>query len=288
MFRIMNNSQTLTTVTLCSNRSNYEASSLFLQHIWDFILSHQDIIRSPFYPVLYSFTVYLAFCIPYLILDAVAPVILALKRCQVQPRGARPTLAMVMHCLAHTVYSHLVFIFPVTVAYWYWRPVHLPRVAPELHRLILDVVACLLLFDFQYFVWHVLHHKIPWLYKTFHKMHHKYTSTFALATQYSSAWEMMSLGFFAGVSPIVLGCHPMTEMAFFVVNIYLSVEDHCGYDFPWSTHRLIPFGLCGGPGHHDLHHEKFVSNYAPYFTHWDKLFNTLAQKSATKGKSKDT
>uniref|UniRef100_A0A8C5N1C9 Cholesterol 25-hydroxylase n=1 Tax=Leptobrachium leishanense TaxID=445787 RepID=A0A8C5N1C9_9ANUR len=243
-------------------------------------------ILSPFYPVLYSFTVYMACCIPYLALDALSPVIPALKRCRVQPRGRRPTLGMVLHCLAHTVYSHLVFIFPVTVAYWYWRPVSLPRAAPQLHRLILDVGACLLLFDFQYFIWHVLHHKIKWLYKTFHKMHHKYTSTFALTTQYSSAWEMLSLGLFAGASPLLLGCHPMTEMAFFIFNIYLSVEDHSGYELPWSTHRLIPFGLCGGPAHHDLHHQKFVSNYAPYFTHWDKLFNTHAQNSS-KGKSKD-
>ncbi|XP_053306526.1 cholesterol 25-hydroxylase [Spea bombifrons] len=250
-----------------------------LQHAWNFVTSHEHIIRSPFYPVMYSFVVYTTFCLPYLILDALIPAFPALKKYQVQPGTARPTLGTVMHCLGHSVYNHLVFIFPVSVAYWYWRPVQLPQVAPELHRLVLGIIACLLLFDFQYFIWHVLHHKIPWLYKTFHKKHHKYSSTFALATQYSGAWELLSLGFFAAATPVMLGCHPMTEMTFFIVNIYLSVEDHCGYDFPWSTHRLVPFSLCGGPDHHDAHHREFISNYAPYFTHWDKLFNTYAQNS---------
>ena len=68
---------------------------------------------------------------------------------------------------------------------------------------------------------------------------------------------------------------PLTELLFFVLNIGLSVEDHCGYDFPWAIHRLVPFCLYGGAPHHDLHHLKFKSNYAPYFTHWDRLFGTL-------------
>ncbi|OCT71392.1 cholesterol 25-hydroxylase-like protein [Xenopus laevis] len=256
---------------------SHQPGSLLLQPIWDLILSQEQWIRSPFYPVLFSFSVYVAFCVPYLMLDCLAPWVPVLKRCQIQQR-TNTSLAMMAHCLAYTVYSHLVFIFPATVAYWYWRPVTLPTGAPQLHRLLLDVISCLLLFDFQSFIWHLVHHKIPWLYKNFHKMHHKYTSTFALATQYSGAWETLSLGIFAGVAPIVLGCHPMTEMVFFIVNIYLSVEDHSGYDLPWSSHKLVPFGLCGGPGHHDLHHQKFNYNYAPYFTHWDKLFNTLAKQ----------
>ncbi|XP_053548877.1 cholesterol 25-hydroxylase-like protein [Bombina bombina] len=259
--------------------SRAELNHLILQPIWDIVRSQEQWIKSPFYPVIFAFTVCMMFCIPYLMLDFLARVIPELKKYQLQPR-TNTTLAMVLHCLTLTVYSHLVFVFPVTVAYWWWRPVHLPLAAPELHRFVLDSIACLLLFDFQYFIWHVLHHKVPWLYKTFHKQHHKYTSTFALATQYSSAWEMLSLGFFAGVSPMMLGCHPMTEMGFFILNIYLSVEDHSGYDLPWSTHKIIPFGLCGGPGHHDLHHEKIFSNYAPYFTHWDKLFRTQAKQSS--------
>ncbi|XP_069467365.1 cholesterol 25-hydroxylase [Ambystoma mexicanum] len=246
----------------------------FLQPFWDMVRDQEGWMRSPLFPVLFSFTAYVLFCIPFMALDLVSTLVPALRKLKIQPQSS-PSAEVLLCCLLQTIYNHVVFIFPVTLAHWYWRPVHLPLVAPGLSAMILDVVACLLLFDFQYFVWHLVHHRVPWLYKTFHKFHHKHTSTFALSTHYSSAWETLSLGLFAGACPMVLRCHPLTEMAFFVTNIWLSVEDHSGYDLPWSVHRLVPFGLCGGAPHHDLHHLTFRSNYAPYFTHWDKLWGTF-------------
>lgn len=108
-----------------------------------------------------------------------------------------------------------------------------------------------------------------------HQVHHTYSSTSALTAEYSGAWETLSLGLFAAANPVFLGCHPLTELAFFLLNIWLSVEDHCGYDLPWATHRLVPLGLYGGARHHDLHHLKSKCNFAPYFTHWDQLVGTL-------------
>uniref|UniRef100_A0AAZ1X8Y9 Fatty acid hydroxylase domain-containing protein n=1 Tax=Oreochromis aureus TaxID=47969 RepID=A0AAZ1X8Y9_OREAU len=129
--------------------------------------------------------------------------------------------------------------------------------------------------DFQSFTWHLLHHRVPWLYRTFHKVHHTYTSTSALTAEYSGAWETLSLGLFAAANPLLLGCHPLTELAFFVVNIWLSVEDHCGSR---SAVGHAPPGAAGAvwrARHHDLHHLKSKCNFAPYFTHWDRLAGTL-------------
>ncbi len=245
-----------------------------LQYIWHSILQYEAVLRSPYFPVLFSITVYLSFCLPFVVLDALSPRVALIRRYKIQQKTS-VSWTMIWSCLALSLYNHAMFIFPLSVLHWYWRPVSYSAMAPGLLRVIWDLVACLLLFDFQYFIWHLLHHKVPWLYRTFHKVHHKYTSTFALATEYSGAWETLSLGFFAAVNPMLLGVHPMTEMLFHMLNMWLSVEDHCGYDLPWATHRLVPFGLYGGAPHHDVHHQKFKSNYAPYFTHWDKLFGTL-------------
>ncbi|XP_010134628.1 PREDICTED: cholesterol 25-hydroxylase [Buceros rhinoceros silvestris] len=249
---------------------------LCLQSLWDFITDKEPLIKSPFFPVLFSFAAYMAFCLPYIALDFLSTRLPNLRKYKIQPQNY-PTLEMMMPCIIQSVIHHVVLIFPVTFLHWCWRPMNLPALAPELPVVLLEVGVCLLLFDFEYFLWHLLHHKVPWLYKTFHKVHHKHVSTFALSTQYSSVWELLSLGFFAAINPVLLGCHPLTEMIFFLVNIWLSVEDHSGYDLPWSTHRLVPFGLYGGAPHHDLHHLKFRSNYAPYFTHWDKLFGTFTE-----------
>ncbi|XP_077203983.1 cholesterol 25-hydroxylase [Paroedura picta] len=249
-------------------------SALLLQAAWDWLRARECLLASPFFPALFSFGAYMAFCAPFVALDALHGRLPALQKYKIQPQ-ARPSAAAMAACAARSLRDHLVCVFPATVAHWCWRAASLPSEAPELPRLLLDVGAGLVLFDALAFVWHWLHHRVPWLYRTFHKAHHRHASTFALSTQDSSVWELLWLAVFAALIPALLRCHPLTEMAFFLANIWLSVEDHSGYDLPWSTHRLVPFGLYGGAVHHDLHHAKFRVNYAPYFTHWDRLFGTL-------------
>ncbi|XP_015253603.1 PREDICTED: cholesterol 25-hydroxylase [Cyprinodon variegatus] len=250
---------------------------MLLQPVWSFLLGYSSVLRSPFFPVFFSLSVYLMFCLPFLLLDLLSLKWDFVRRYKLQSQSSI-SWATVQRCLALTLYNHVIFIFPLTVLNWYLRPVLLPQDAPSLHHLLAQVLVCLLLFDFQSFSWHLLHHKVPWLYRNFHKLHHTYTSTSALTAEYSGAWETLSLGLFAAANPLMLGCHPLTEMTFFIVNIWLSVEDHCGYDLPWATHRLIPLGLFGGARHHDLHHLKSNCNYAPYFTHWDRLAGTLQEQ----------
>ncbi|CAJ1067278.1 cholesterol 25-hydroxylase-like protein [Xyrichtys novacula] len=246
---------------------------LLLQTLWDW-LRCQHFHRSPFFPVFFSLTVHLSCCVPYICLDLLCLRLSFIRRFKIQP-GSKVTWKMTKRCLCKIFYNHFCFIFPLSVLYWYWRPVPQPLLAPDVLSVLKDVLAFLLLFDTQYFLWHLLHHKVSWLYQIFHKEHHLFTSTFSLTTENTGAWEMLSLSFFTTLNVALLGCHPLTEMVLYVTHMYLSVEAHSGYEFPWSPHRLVPFGLYGGARHHDLHHLKFKVNYAPYFTHWDKLFGTL-------------
>lgn len=255
------------------------AGRLFLQPLWDRLRTWEALTQSPFFPAIFSITTYLGFCLPFVALDFLCPRVPAVRRYKIHP-NFWPTARQLLPCLGQTLFQHLAFVFPVTLLCWARGRVLLPSEAPELLQLLCHVVLCLLLFDAEFFVWHVLHHKVPWLYRTFHKRHHENAPSFALATQYMSVWELLSLGFFDMVNVMLLECHPLTVLVFHVFNIWLSVEDHSGYDFPWSTHRLVPFGWYGGVAHHDLHHSHFNCNFAPYFTHWDKLLGTLRSSQA--------
>mmetsp|Transcript_934 Transcript_934/g.1576 ORF Transcript_934/g.1576 Transcript_934/m.1576 type:complete len:105 (-) Transcript_934:6-320(-) len=51
-----------------------------------------------------------------------------------------------------------------------------------------------------------------------------------------------------------------------------TVEDHSGYELPFSPTNFIPFW--GGAVHHDFHHKEFEGNYASVFTLWDWVFGT--------------
>uniref|UniRef100_G3P7W5 Fatty acid hydroxylase domain-containing protein n=1 Tax=Gasterosteus aculeatus aculeatus TaxID=481459 RepID=G3P7W5_GASAC len=230
---------------------------MLLQPLWTFLLGHLSLLQSPVFPVLFSLSAYLSCCAPFLLLDLLSSRWALVRRYKLQSQSS-VSWASAWSCLALTLYNHVVFLFPVTVMHWYLRPLHLPQEAPALGRVLAQLLVCLLLFDFQSFVWHLLHHRVPWLYRSFHKVHHTFSSTSSLTTD-----------------PVLLGCHPLTELLFFLLNIWLSVEDHCGYDLPCSTHRLVPLGLYGGSRHHDLHHLRSNCNYAPYFTHWDRLAGTL-------------
>ncbi|XP_060951090.1 cholesterol 25-hydroxylase-like protein [Limanda limanda] len=247
---------------------------MLLQPLWSVLRGHASILHSPVFPALFSLSVYLSFCLPFLLLDLLSPRWALVRSYKLQPESP-VSWASARSCLALTLYNHLVFILPLTVLHSYLRPLPLPEEAPPFLRLVAQVFVCLLLFDFQSFTWHLLHHKVTWLYRNFHKVHHTFSSTSALTAEFSGAWETLSLGVFAAATPALLGCHPLTELVFFLVNMWLSVEDHCGYDLPWATHRLVPLGLYGGARHHDLHHLKSQCNYAPYFTHWDRLAGTL-------------
>ncbi|XP_004680961.1 PREDICTED: cholesterol 25-hydroxylase [Condylura cristata] len=255
------------------------SGQLFLQPLWDRLRTREALTQSPFFPIIFAITTYVGFCLPFVVLDILCPWVPTLRRYKIHPDFS-PTAQQLLLCLGQTLYQHVVFVFPFTMVHWACRPPVLPSQAPELLQLVRDVAFCLLLFDAEFFVWHVLHHKVPWLYRTFHKIHHQNASSFALATQYVSFWELFSLGFFDLVNVTLLECHPLTVLVFHVVNIWLSVEDHSGYDFPWSTHRLVPFGWYGGVVHHDLHHSRFNCNFAPYFTHWDKVLGTLQSAQA--------
>uniref|UniRef100_A0A3Q4AVC6 Fatty acid hydroxylase domain-containing protein n=1 Tax=Mola mola TaxID=94237 RepID=A0A3Q4AVC6_MOLML len=117
----------------------------------------------------------------------------------------------------------------------------------------------------------IMGERIRWLYVTFHAIHHNYSSPCALS--------LVTIGFWTTLNPIILRCHLLTTWAFMLLHVNVSIEDHSGYDFPWSTSRLIPLGIYGGPSKHGVHHQKPNTNFAPHFSHWDKIFGTHADFS---------
>ncbi|XP_055011574.1 cholesterol 25-hydroxylase-like protein 1, member 2 [Boleophthalmus pectinirostris] len=257
---------------------NYFHNESLLQPLWDSLRVHYaDYLRSPLFPVILTVSSYFIFCAPYVVCDLMGDRWPWVQKYKLQP-NVRPTYATMLHCAGVTLWNHLFLVFPASVAQWAWRPpVDLPENAPTLPEFVTGVIGNLLLFDFQYYIWHLLHHRIRWLYVTFHAIHHKYSSPFALATQCLGGWELLTVGFWTTLNPILLKCHLLTTWAFMVVHVYVSVEDHCGYDFPWSISRLVPFGVYGGPNMHDVHHQKPTRNFAPHFGHLDRLFGTHAE-----------
>ncbi|XP_048875055.1 cholesterol 25-hydroxylase-like protein 2 [Brienomyrus brachyistius] len=246
-----------------------------LQLIWDYLrTNHKEMLRSPLFPIVVSVSTYFITCLFYTTLDGLSTLVPALNRYRIHP-DQPIKLSGVLKAVMLTLYNHLVFVFPASVAQWYWRPpLPLEERAPTALEFTLGILGCILLFDFQYYLWHLAHHRSQWLYVTFHAIHHEYSKPFCWVTQYMSAWELASVGFWTTVDPVLLHCHHLTSTVFMVFNIWISVDAHSGYDFPWSLQNLIPFGLWGGSVKHDAHHRCPTTHFQPYFSHWDWLCGT--------------
>lgn len=253
-----------------------------LQPTWNYIQHHyQTSIRSPLFPVLLSVSTYLLLVAIYTTLDLLAPSWPKINQYRIHQEH-HVAWSNIWKTLCLTTYNHLVFIFPAAVAQWLWRPpIPLPQKAPTLTAFLMGILGCTVVFDFQYYLWHMLHHRIGWLYRTFHAVHHQYNEPFSLVTQYLSGWELFSVGLWTTINPLLLQCHCLTTWAFMIFNVWVSAEDHCGYVFPWAVHNLVPFGLWGGVLKHDAHHQKPGTNFAPFFSHWDWLGGTAYSPSPT-------
>ncbi|XP_040197454.1 cholesterol 25-hydroxylase-like protein 1, member 1 [Rana temporaria] len=257
------------------NSPDSSVHHLFLQPFWDYILTEfGDIVSSPFFPVLLAFSGYLCFSFPFTCIDLLGERCSLLYQYKIQ-KNKRPTVEMMILCVWKAVYNHVIYVFPAIFLNWFWMPQWpLPVNAPTVCTLLVEVLGCLLLFDFQYFIWHVLHHKNLWLYKKVHAVHHKYVAPFSLSSQNLSGYELLTVGFWSSLNPISLGCHPLTSWTCNLLSIWMSVDDHTGYNFPWSLSQIVPYGLYGGVLAHDLHHQRPDTNFAPFFGHWDLICGT--------------
>ncbi|RPB23126.1 putative C-4 methyl sterol oxidase Erg25 [Terfezia boudieri ATCC MYA-4762] len=136
--------------------------------------------------------------------------------------------------------------------------------------------------------WHYWFHRLfHWgpFYKYIHKIHHTYSAPFGLAAEYASPIEVMMLGFGTVGIPIVWcamtgNLHVLTMYIWIVLRLFQAIDAHSGYEFPWSLHHFLPFWA--GAEHHDVHHEKFVGNFASSFRWWDYMLDTEATPESMK------
>lgn len=155
---------------------------------------------------------------------------------------------------------------------------------PPLWKMAMQIAIFFVMEDAWHYWFHRGLHYGP-LYRAIHKMHHTYSAPFGLAAEYASPIEVMLLGFGIVGCPVVWvaltnDLHLLTMYAWIVLRLFQAIDAHSGYDFPWSLRKFLPFWA--GADHHDLHHEKFIGNYASSFRWWDYVLDTEAGVEASK------
>lgn len=135
-------------------------------------------------------------------------------------------------------------------------------------------VAILLVDTWQYFL-HRAMHMNKFLYTTLHSRHHRLYVPYAFGALYNHPVEgflLDTLG--TGLAYLLTGMTVRQGMWFFTCSTIKTVDDHCGYAFPWDPVQHI---TSNNAAYHDIHHQSWgiKTNFSqPFFTFWDKYLNT--------------
>jgi sterol desaturase/sphingolipid hydroxylase (fatty acid hydroxylase superfamily) len=143
---------------------------------------------------------------------------------------------------------------------------------PDTSELAIQILFCVIINDLAFHIGHKLMHT-EWLYKNIHYIHHQYNNPIGISAEYSHPIEYI----FATIIPAALGplllssrIHITTAWGWLIWGIGATVEQHCGYDFPFSPYGVFPLTFTSQ--YHDYHHTKYKYNYSSNFTFWDTLF----------------
>ncbi|KAL4977397.1 fatty acid hydroxylase superfamily-domain-containing protein [Aspergillus desertorum] len=126
----------------------------------------------------------------------------------------------------------------------------------------------------QYFL-HRAMHLNRWLYVHFHSRHHRLYVPYAYGALYNHPVEGLLLDTVgAGIGFLTSGMTHRQSMWFFTFSTIKTVDDHCGYAFPWDP---LQHATSNNAAYHDIHHQSWgiKTNFSqPFFTFWDRLFST--------------
>ena len=110
---------------------------------------------------------------------------------------------------------------------------------------------------------------------TFHSRHHRLYVPYAFGTLYNHPVEGFLLDTAGtGIGFLVSGMTNRQAMWFFTMSTIKTVDDHCGYAFPWDP---LQHFTSNNAAYHDIHHQSWgiKTNFSqPFFIFWDRMLNT--------------
>jgi len=181
--RDLNDTDTALDVDGAGSSLNFSASLFeaepgqfrMLQPVWDLRLVDESFVASPLFPIVLATAFYFGCMLPFTLIDLFGSQWKCVQQYKIQP-GRVVTWPAVRNAVVLTLWNHVLYILPVSVAQCVWMSdTQLPSVAPRLSEFIWQQLAALVVFDAEYYAWHYLHHRIRWLYRHVHSVHHQYS-----------------------------------------------------------------------------------------------------------------
>ena len=141
----------------------------------------------------------------------------------------------------------------------------------------LEATIAFLLLDYTNYLWHILNHKLPFLWR-FHIVHHTDLDLDVTTATRFHYGELVGSVFFRGAFVFLSGASPMLVLTYEIVFEAATQFHHSNLKLPLSAERIINKILVT-PRMHGIHHSiiknETDSNYAVIFSFWDRLNKTI-------------
>ena len=141
----------------------------------------------------------------------------------------------------------------------------------------LEVGLAIVLMDYTLYVWHVLTHRVPWLWRM-HVVHHVDLDMDAsTALRFHAAEIAVSIVWRAG-QVVVIGVSPLAFGVWQTALLLSTMFHHANVRLPFALERRL-VRVVVTPRMHGIHHStvraETDANWSTIFTLWDRLHGTL-------------
>ena len=140
-----------------------------------------------------------------------------------------------------------------------------------------SIIAFLML-DYGNYVWHILNHKIPFLWR-FHVVHHTDLDMDITTAFRFHFGELIGSVFFRGAVTLLSGASPVLVLVYEIIFEAATQFHHSNWKLPFAFERMLN-KLIVTPRMHGIHHsvvrQETDSNYSVIFSFWDRLHRTAS------------
>ncbi len=138
-------------------------------------------------------------------------------------------------------------------------------------------IISFLLLDYSNYIWHILLHKLPILWR-FHLVHHTDLDLDVTTAFRFHFGEMIGSVFFRGAAIALIGASPIMVLIYEIAFEAATQFHHSNIKLPFRFEKAMN-KLIVTPGMHGIHHSMIKretdSNYSIIFSFWDRIHKTV-------------
>jgi len=142
---------------------------------------------------------------------------------------------------------------------------------------VIRTICVFLILDYGNYLWHVMNHKIPILWR-FHLVHHTDLDLDTLTAVRFHFGEMIGSVFFRGLFVLLAGASPIEVLWYELIFEGATQFHHSNLKMPYQFEKNLS-KVVVTPRIHGIHHSinkhETDSNYSVIFSFWDRLHSTF-------------